>query len=173
MIRIDKKLITLLVCITLLLTLPVSGTVAFLIDKPAGITNTFRRVRVQIEVTDTVSSYTKQSPTITNTGDVDVYVRAVVAAFWVKDGSIVGSWNEAEYPALILNDGWSRAGGFYYYADPIAPGESAVLFASYAQPANPPVAGAHLEMDVIAQAVQAEGMGASSAQDAFSKADGN
>ena len=152
--KFTKKSLMLLISVALLLTFAVSGTVAYLVAGTEKVTNTFTPADVEITVTDTVEDYVKYRPTITNDGDIPVYVRVAVVAYWEKENQIVASWNEDL--TSVLNSGWvKKDDGYYYYTQPVAAGGSAVLFERYEQP-TPPVEGVHLEMTIIAQAVQTE-----------------
>ena len=71
-----------------------------------------------------------------------------------------------------LGNGWSESNGFYYYNPKLKVGEkSTPLVTNFnANGATTPMEGYSLTIEILAQAIQAEGMGATSAQDAFIKA---
>lgn len=169
--KLNKKSLALLIAAALLLTFTVSSTVAYLVDSTNALVNTFNPTHVTVDVKDTIATVngaqTKQNVVITNTSNIAAYIRAAVVGYWVKDGNIVAPWNGSITP----NAPWTFTDGFYYYPNPVDAGAAVPtnLFTSYQQP-TPPVEGAHLEMEILAQAIQADGMGATSAQDAFSKA---
>ena len=159
---------------------------------------------VDIEITDEIEENIKSDVVITNTGNVSEYVRCLITANWVdNDGNIVVGYstktgNEFVEPWLINETGtaanfgtfsflpggsaagaakWEYSGGYYYFKDPIGPGEdlpkTTPLFKSYTyalsdvptvwlvNPLNPhdryPAPGVHLEMDISVQSVIAEG----------------
>lgn len=169
-----KKSLVLLVCVTLLLTFTVSGTVAFLADGSGSVVNTFQPTQVSVTVTDEIvknddGSTSKKNVVITNTSNIKAYIRAEVIANWCNDkGQVVLPLTDF---SLTLGEGWSMSDGYYYYKDPVEAGKPVpkALFESYKAPAAP-YAGLHLEMDIIVQAIQAEGMNVNSAQEAFAKA---
>ena len=171
--KFNKKSLVLLVCVTLLLTVTVSGTVAFLAAGSSSVVNTFEPTQVSVTVKDTiVANNTKKDVVITNTSDIKAYIRAAVVANWCNDkGQVVMPLENGV--KLTPGAGWSLNGDYYYYyKDPVEAGKPVpnALFASYTAP-EALYEGLHLEMDIIVQAIQAEGMGVDSAQAAFAKAD--
>lgn len=171
MMKFHKKSLVLLVCVTLLLTFTVSGTVAFLAAGSSSVVNIFEPTQVSVTVTDKiVAGNTKQDVVITNTSNIKAYIRAAVVANWCNDKGQVVMPLENDIK-LTLGAGWSLSEGYYYYKDPVEAGKPVpnALFASYTAP-DAPYEGLHLEMDIIVQAIQAEGMGVDSAQAAFAKA---
>lgn len=170
--KINKKLLALLISAALLLTFAVSGTVAFLADSTGAVVNTFEPTHVIVSVTDSISEGgIKNKVVIKNESNIKAYIRAAVVANWCnEDGQIVMPWNGSITPKT----GWTRgeSDGYYYYKDPVAANTvvPTPLFDSYTAP-TPPVAGLHLEMDILVQGIQAEGMNVNSAQAAFEMAD--
>ena len=163
-----KKAFLVLASVALLLTIAVSSTLAFLTDRTDSVVNIFSPTEVDVTVTDKVANGTKQDVVITNTGNIEAYIRAKVVANWQLNGKIVGDWTD---DITYNTDKWDKYGDFYYYKDRVAPGKPTpvALFNSYKPTQTPPVAGAQLVMDIIVQAVQADGTGATNAPDAFSK----
>lgn len=142
----------LLLSIVLILGLSIGGTVAYLAANSQSVENQFTPGQVSCAVgTD---------GKITNTGNVKAYLRASVIANWVDaDGNIVVK-NAA--PNFTVAAGWTNVGGIYYYKDAVEPGASVAFVTS----AAPDGAG----IEIAAEAIQAEGMGAENAQDAWFKA---
>lgn len=98
---------------------------------------------------------------VSNTCNVHEYIRAAVVANWVKDGAIVAPFNGS------ITSSWSPGSdGFYYYPSAIAAGESTTspVYSAISQGVNPGN-GAQLEVQVLVQAVGADG--AASGQYAF------
>ena len=166
--KFNKKSLALLIVAALLLTITVSGTVAYLVDSTNALVNTFKPTYVKVTVEDQIENGVKKNVVITNSSNIDAYVRVAVVANWYDaNGKIVAPWTGS----IPYNSPWFHSGGFYYYPHKVSAGAtiSPALFDQYT-PGTVPVTGAHLEMDIIVQAIQADGMGATSAQDAFSKA---
>lgn len=170
-----KKSWILIAAVALLLTFVVSGTIAYLAASTGELVNTFTpgEVKTDIEEKDKTDK-TKPSIQIQNNGTVNVYVRVALVANWVKDGQIVAPW---EGEIIYNQSAWELAGGYYYYKK-ILPAEGADITENLlASPItynseNAPVEGAHLEVTVIHQSIQADGLGSdvTTAQQAFAKA---
>lgn len=158
----------LLIAVAALLVAAVGGTVAYLVTNTSPVVNTFTPATVKTEVDDTVSGNTKSNVTIANKSNIPVYMRVAVVANWCsEDGKVVAPWND--YDNLGVNStNWTLSGDYYYYNGTVAANTTVTLFTAYTATGGPD--GAHLEMDIISQVIQAEGMGVNSAQQAFSKA---
>ena len=156
----------LLIAVVSLLVAAVGGTVAYLVTNTLPVVNTFTPATVDTEVTDNISGNTKRDVQIKNSSNIPVYMRVAVVANWYKAGEVVAPWNN--YVGLGVTSDWTLRDGYYYYNGTVAAGAEVKLFDSYTATGGPD--GAHLEMDIISQVIQAEGMGATSAKDAFTKA---
>lgn len=115
---------------------------------------------MNVTISDTCSETALNDITITNTGNVAAYLRAVIVANWQDaDGNIVAAWDyvPAEFEGLP-GTGWTQEDdGYYYTTSTVAAGENApALFTRYTPPTTPPVSGSHLVMDVAVQAVKAK-----------------
>ena len=173
------KTILLLALIVAILACSVGGTLAFLVTKTGSVKNTFQRGYVTSTVNEEFNNTTKSKVTITNTGNVSAYIRAAIVITWKdKDGYTMPDVPKlsTDY-TLSLNVGngenqWTQAGSYYYYNSVVvANGTTSNLIdsctATYTNSYND---GRKLCVEVIGSAIQAEGMSANSAQDAFSKA---
>ncbi len=154
--KFNKKSLVLLACVALLLTFTVSGTVAYLVAGPSSVTNTFTPSKVEITVDDTVESGTKKDVKINNNSSIPVYIRVAIVGNWVTNEEphvIVGGWND--YTGISLRADWEYINGYYYYKKAVDPSVKSIpMFDSY-KPTNVPD-GTHLEMTIIAQAIQTE-----------------
>ena len=161
--KFTKKSLMLLVCVALLLTFTVSGTVAYLVAGTNEVTNTFGPAYVTVKVEDEVDGLVKKNVVITNTGNVDAYIRAAIVGYWCNEaGEIVAAWDpeqDGTFNNSLPGNNWTKSGDYYYYTDPVAPGQPTpyALFDTYTV-GTPPVEGAHLVMNILVQAVQAEGV---------------
>ena len=155
--KLNKKTLLLLALVLIVLVGTVSGTVAWITTNTNPVINMFSPAEVKVVVTDDVDGKTKSNVTIKNTGDTDAYIRAAIAACWYKDGKIVAAWDESQgtFSNLPGTDWTKGADGYYYYTKSVAPNDAtgSKLFDSYTAP-DAPVDGAHLEMDIIVQAIQ-------------------
>ena len=163
---VSSKAFVVMLALVLALGCAVGGTIAWLTKTTDPVVNTFTPATVDTEVTDNISGNTKRDVQIKNSSNIPVYMRVAVVANWYKAGEVVAPWNN--YVGLGVTSDWTLRDGYYYYNGTVAAGAEVKLFDSYTATGGPD--GAHLEMDIISQVIQAEGMGATSAKDAFTKA---
>ena len=142
----------LLIAVAALLVAAVGGTVAYLVTNTLPVVNTFTPATVDTEVTDNISGNTKRDVQIKNSSNIPVYMRVAVVANWYKAGEVVAPWNN--YVGLGVTSDWTLRDGYYYYNGTVAAGAEVKLFDSYTATGGPD--GAHLEMDIISQVIQAE-----------------
>lgn len=81
--------------------------------------DTFEPAKVTCQLTSSAGVYT-----VTNTGNVSVYVRVYVDADWV-DSSGVAHWTDPACSVTASN--WTKDGNFYYYNTPVAAGGTAQI----------------------------------------------
>ena len=111
---------------------------------------------VDVEVIESFSSpyQTKSNVNVKNIGLSNAYVRAAVVANWVDDNGVIVAPCE---PTFTPGTNWYKSSdGFYYYKNKIKPGNAPAnnLIGSYTAPTSP-VSGAHLEMHVVGQGIDA------------------
>lgn len=140
----------------LLLALTIGGTVAWLTTQTGGITNTFLPSSVSCRVTEEFKDNVKSNVNVTNTGDIDAYIRVKLVSYRTNDaGAHIGG--TAAIPAFTLGAGWVEYNGYYYYTKPVAPGQTPAanlvdslnLKSSYDD-----ADGGHQSLDVMAEAIQ-------------------
>lgn len=162
----NRKSMLVIACIALVMTITVGGTLAYLIATDGPVTNTFEPCKVTCAVSeDFTDGVNKNNVAITNTGDTDAYIRAAIVGNWYKDGKIVADWQISN--GIFegwLSGGWIEGGdGYYYYNGVVSPSgtdndTTGYLFTKLTPP-TAPVTGAHLEVTIVCQAVQAKGLG--------------
>ena len=148
------------------LTAAVGGTMAWLSTNTNALTNTFvpARVTCAVEEDFTKDGTEKKNVRIQNTGTTDAYIRAMIVANWCTAADtngktkVVASYavNATHFQGLP-GSGWVKhTDGFYYYTQPVAPGNmTARLFESCTPVDSEKPEGAdHLEVNIICQAVQ-------------------
>lgn len=138
--------------LALLLCLAVGGTLAWLSAFTEPVVNTFQPASISTEVEETVSNREKSEIKVKNTGDIDAYIRVAIVMNWVNGTEIVSG----ELPALpsVLGQNWIKQGDYYYYTVPVASGrETGVLFSQAIKEENAPD-GCHLQVTILAEAVQ-------------------
>lgn len=117
---------------------------------------------VEVDVEDSVSGENntlKDQVTIQNTGLADVYIRAAIVGYWMRDNSVVAGWkiaDEKDRFSDLPGSGWKEgADGFYYHQAKVKAGAfTSPLFTSYELSGNPPVAGSSLKLNIVVQAVK-------------------
>lgn len=169
-----KKSFLALALTVLLLTVAVSGTIAYLVTNAGPVENQFTYGKVSSQVNETFANNVKSNVTISNTGNVDAYIRAAIVVTW-KDskGYTMPVKPGTDDYTLSIGDQWTKSGDYYYYNGKVAPGEATGVLITNCAPKKLYDDGRTLCVEVIGSAIQAEGMGASNAQEAFSKAWGN
>ena len=151
-----------LVTLSLVLLLGVVGgsTLAYLAASSEPVSNSFTPGRV---------ACSESGGYITNTGNVDAYIRAAVVVNWVNGaGEICGL---APSYTVYAKTGWTKGSdGYFYYNSRVASGDAAGTPYGTIDVNGSEPEGFTRVVQVIAEAIQADGMGASGAQDAWVKA---
>ena len=155
----NRKGVALLATVCLLLCATIGGTVAWLVAQTNQVVNEFEPGRVPPVITETVAGNEKSDIRVTNSGNVDAFLRVAVVMNWVNAS---GQYVAEELPALPtgLGNGWERhTDGYYYYTEEVAPGGTTnqLFTTAIAEPINGP-AGCHLEVAILAESVQAKGV---------------
>lgn len=175
-----NKQIALLASVAVLLVCIVCGSVALLIDETDPVNNIFNPSQVKIDIVEPGwedGNTVKENVTIKNTGDVAADIRAKIVVTWQDDqGNIYAKAPGAADYTLELNTDfqtdpagqWIPKGEYYYWSIPVAgkqvvDGEdvfssTGVLIVRCTPVAANTPAGYHLVVDVIAEAIQAEGI---------------
>lgn len=151
--KVNKRRIILILLVALLL---VCGSVAaFMIRQTPAVTNEFDKAYVACEAYETFSDNQKTSITVTNTGNIDAYLRVKIISHWEDaKGTIVAK--ASVKPSFTLGDGWLTDGnGTYYYTTPVKSQASTGNLLS-----SPIVLGTedgyYQVVEVFAEAIQAE-----------------
>lgn len=162
------KSILLLALVVAVLMGTVGGTVAYLVTSTDPVTNTFTPAKFDTDIEEKVDSGVKSKIIVKNTGEVDAWVRVAIIGNYVNEaGQVVGDWNgTVDYN----EDNWELSDRYYYYKEIVPAGGETVNLLETGINAVTREDGAHLEITVIHQSIQAEGLNASSAQEAFEKA---
>jgi len=155
-----KKLILLLIAVTLLVLVAVGGTLAYLVAATTPVENVFQPSKVNTKIDEDKTTTSKSSVTIVNQNDsTDAFVRVAVTGNWVKDGKIVRPWEGSIKLNTEPDDKggkWVKDGEYYYYTRSLKPNEetSNLLGETIVAGVNDDE---HLEIVITQQAVQAEG----------------
>lgn len=160
--KFNKKSLALLIAAALLLTIAVSGTVAYLVDSTGSLVNTFTPTEVGTTITDDVTTGEKKTIIINNpSGDkkIAVYVRVAIVGNWVKkvNGTemIVSPATDAEL-SFTPGEDWEKSGNYYYYTKAVKPGASTTDLLQSSIKATTKADGSYLVVTVLHQSIQAE-----------------
>lgn len=163
-----KKIITsyktpFIIALVTILVISVGVTFAFMTDLTDQIVNRFFPGDISAEVVEEFDGEIKEHVVIKNTSEkVDAYIRAYYVVTWKDDNGNVYPDAPVQGTDYTLrfgsNTNWdlTTSDGYYYYALPIAPGKSTPDFIRECKPvAGRTPAGYHLEVEIIADAIQA------------------
>lgn len=194
-----KKKTLLTMSVALLLSVAVGVTLAYILTKTEPVENTFNPSKVACAVVENGSATentdgivenraTKTDVKIKNTGDTDAYIRVAVVVNWMSDNgtkvwatkpvkSIDGTDGDYTITYNLKDNGWIDGGdGYYYYTQPVAKSDlTDILITSATQLTQKGPVGTdntqyYLSIEIVASAIQANGMGAASARDAWTRA---
>ena len=144
----SKKPLTLFVALVLLLTLAVGGSLAWLVSNDE-VQNTMVPGKVPIKINETLNGTSKTSVTITNTGNIQAFIRVAIIANAVdKDGNVT----VGDIPDFTVSSSWTKIGDYYYYNGIVEPnGTTAALFT------GDDVSFAGGEINILAESIQVLG----------------
>lgn len=168
--KLNKKLLTLLLSFLVIAVFAVGSTVAFLYNTDGPKTNVFTPSQVTTKVEETISGTTKSNVMIKNTGDTDAWIRAYVVITWQdKDGNVYGQMpvvsdsceveNCTEHDCHIKynKEEWSKGNpdGFWYCMSEVEAGkESPILINTCSSVGNSPDTKYHLNVEIIGSGIQ-------------------
>ena len=158
--RRSKKTGTLFLSLLLVATMVVGGTLAYLFTNTEPVENIFTPSYVSCSVTEEFNGTIKRNVNVTNTGNIDAYIRVKLVTYRVNDKEqhIGGT---ASLPTFTLGANWVLYDCYYYYTLPVAPRESPktnltdsmTLIGSYTD-----ADGGKQVIEVMAEAIQANGV---------------
>lgn len=160
-----SKQFVLLASVAVLLVGVIGGSLAYLFTNTDPIVNTFIPGKVDIEVDEpgwVDGNSVKENVSIKNTGNVSAVIRAMIVVTWQDASGNVYPKAPAEgtdYTIVWTKEDWTGpdASGWYSHAA-IKPGTSTgILFTRCAPVAENTPEGYRLVVDVIAEAIQADG----------------
>lgn len=144
----SKKPLTLFVALVLLLTLAVGGSLAWLVSDD-HVTNSMEPGKVPIRINETVSNNVKSDVTVTNTGNIQAFIRVAIIANAVDKNGDVTVGTAPTY--TVDSSKWKQIGDYYYYNGIVGPGgTTAPLFTDK-------VGFAGGEINILAESIQVLG----------------
>lgn len=161
--RMNKKQLTLLISLILIITVAAGGTLAYLVAKTSPVTNTFTPAEVTCQVNEKFENNVKREVSVLNTGDTDAFIRAALVITWKDEDENVAPQTplaETDY-TISLNTGegdeWiAGTDGYYYYKNSVAPGHNTDVLINSCKPEGAGLSGYTLHVEIIADAVQSE-----------------
>lgn len=159
--RRTQKPTLLLVALVALLGAVVGSTVAYLVADSGPIINTFTPTKITTDIDEDFKGEVKNNVKVTNTGDVDAYIRAAVVVTWQDDSGNVYPATPAEgtdYTVTWTVDGWVKhTDGYYYYTTAVAPGGSTGVLLTDCKPVEEKTPeDYHLVVEILASAIQSK-----------------
>ena len=190
-----KKKALLTMSVALLLAVVVGTTLAYILTNTDSVENTFKPSKVSCAVVedggDPVAAGTHNTGTekkdvqIKNTGDTDAYIRVAVVVNWMSaDSTRVWATKPVEGTDYSITyatgTGWEKGSdGYWYYTQSVPSTDGSnltgILIENATQLVDKGPVGTdntqyYLSIEIVASAIQTEGVGATSAQDAWAKA---
>lgn len=121
----------------------------------------FHQTHATIESAGSTTDASGLTLTPKNTGNTKTYLRVALVANWVNDEQEVFGQYDMTNNAAISSSWKHCSDGFYYYCTPVNPENPApALLTNFkASDVTIPIAGTHLELSTIVQAVQTDDAG--------------
>ena len=115
---------------------------------------------MKIDILETFDNKTKQNVKVQNNSETAVYIRVALVPTWVDETTHEPVAQSASLDDLTFTNlpasGWKKNGSYYYYTLPVPAGsETPVLFSSAVVKDGAAPAGCIMDLQVLAQAVQA------------------
>ena len=156
------KEFVLLMSVVVLLVGVAGGSLAYLFTNSDPVTNTFLPAHVDSVPVESMNADKTEKTNIgaKNTSDISAFLRATISYHWENnDGQIL-----AETPSVNIDPpdettDWFKVDGIYYYKN-VVPADTAVstYFISSISVNGTAPEGYHLVVDVLTEAIQAEGV---------------
>lgn len=154
-----RRGLVLAAALALTLIFSAGGTLAWLAASTEETVNTFSPAKMEITVKETFDGETKKSVKVENKSETAVYIRVSLVPTWVNaEGEPMAQ--SASLDDLIFTNlpasGWVKNGDYYYYKQPVSAGAiTPVLFSSAVVKDGAAPAGCTMDLQVLAQAIQA------------------
>lgn len=152
-----KRSLVLVVSLLALLLVVAGGTLAWLTAQDS-VSNTFTPAHVSCVVDEKFDGETKSNVNVTNTSDIDAFIRVKLVTYRVNDaGQRIGG--TATIPPFTPGTGWVKYGDFYYYTKPVAPNatpETALIDQITLTRSYDDADGGKQVIEVMAEAIQSQ-----------------
>lgn len=162
--KLNRKVLIAIVSTALLLIFSVSGTVAYLVDASGPVDNVFKPAKVTVDIPEDFKNNVKENVKIQNTGNVKAYVRAMYIVTWQKDDvdnvKQILPASADDYELILNQKDWLKdSKGIYYWPtslDAQAMTDPLIISCKVREGVQPPEEGYYLNVEIVAQAIQAE-----------------
>lgn len=145
--------------LALTLIFSAGGTLAWLAASTEETVNTFSPAQMEIQVKEEFDGKIKKNVRVENTSETAVYIRVSLVPTWVNAAGEPVAESASLADLTITNlpaNGWVKHGNDYYYTQPVSAGAiTPKLFTSAVVKDNAAPAGCTMDLQVLAQAVQA------------------
>lgn len=156
-----RRGLVLAAALALTLIFSAGGTLAWLAASTEETVNTFSPAQMEIQVKEEFDGKTKQNVKVQNNSETAVYIRVALVPTWVDETTHEpvaqsASLDDLTFTTQLPQSGWKKNGSYYYYTLPVPAGsETPVLFSSAVVKDGAAPAGCTMDLQVLAQAVQA------------------
>lgn len=146
----------------------VGGTVAYLVTNTTPVVNTFEpgyvSCRINEKGPDGKKDFEnnvdteKKNVTVTNTGNVDAYIRATIIVTWKDSAGNIAATVPVEgsdYTLKLNTNNWTHSGDYYYYKSSVEPNETTEKLVESCT-ALKSKGDYTLSVEILADAIQAE-----------------
>lgn len=119
-----RKLLPLLIAACLLLVTLCGGVLAYMFRRTEQKKNTFTPAVVDCVVDEAFDGAKKTAIAVTNTGNIDAYLRVRLVTYWVDAAGNIAPKPSAQI-LLTLPEGWiAGSDNTYYYTKAVTPADS-------------------------------------------------
>lgn len=155
-----RRGLVLAAALALTLIFSAGGTLAWLAAGTEDTVNTFSPAQMEIQVKEEFDGEIKKNVRVENKSETAVYIRVALVPTWVDETTHEPVAKSASLDDLTFTNlpasGWEKHGNDYYYTQPVSAGAiTPELFTSAVVKDNAAPAGCTMDLQVLAQAVQA------------------
>lgn len=157
-----RRGLVLAAALALTLIFSAGGTLAWLAASTEDTVNTFSPAQMEIQVKEEFDGKIKKNVRVENNSETAVYIRVALVPTWVTDDAKhepvaqSASLSDLDLTWPTPSNGWEKHGDYYYYTKPVpADGITPILLKSAVVKDNAAPDGCTMDLQVLAQAVQA------------------
>lgn len=154
-----RRGLVLAAALALTLIFSAGGTLAWLAASTEETVNTFSPAAMEITVQEDFDGKIKKNVRVENKSETAVYIRVALVPTWVNAAGEPMAQSASLGNLIFTNlpaSGWIEQDGYYYYTQPVSAGSiTPELFTRAEVKANAAPAGCTMDLQVLAQAVQA------------------